>query len=148
MSGDTHAVSTVAGCHMVDLPRHVHANGALTPVQNGPGRILPFDVRRVFYLYDVPAESSRGGHSHVEAHELIVAVSGSFDVTIDDGRDRRTVTLNRPFCGLYIMPGIWRSIDNFSGGSVCLVLTSEEYDEADYVRDYDEFLRRTAVKKL
>lgn len=136
---NTHATSDICCCGIIDLNRHRHANGSLTVFENG-AEASPFDVRRVFYLYDVPADASRGGHSHHAAQELIVALSGSFDVVLDDGKhEPRRFTLNRPYRGLYIPAGIWRTLDNFSGGSVCMVLTSERYDEADYVRDYDKF---------
>lgn len=100
----------------------------------------------MFYLYDVPGDSNRGGHSHHVARELIIAAGGSFDVTLDDGCDKRVYTLNRPYRALYVEAGIWRSIDNFSSGSVCLVLTSELFDEADYVRDYATFRQLTSCK--
>ncbi len=107
--------------------------------------IIPFNIRRVFYLYDVPADAERGGHSHFQAEELIVALSGCFDVVLDDGkRPPVRFTLNRPYQALYIPTGLWRTLDNFSGGSVCMVLTSERYSEADYVRDYERFKTLTA----
>lgn len=142
---DSHRLSSLDRCCIVDLPRHRHPNGSLTVVQNDG--ITPFDVQRVFYLYDVPGDSSRGGHSHYQAQELIVAASGSFNVTLTDGRDTRVYSLNRPYRALYIEAGIWRSLDNFSSGSVSLVLTSERYDEADYVRDFIKFQHLTAGKK-
>ncbi len=143
---NAHARSSVAACHILDLPRMRDADGSVTVVENGADGI-PFDVRRVFYLYDVPADAERGGHSHHRARELIVALSGSFDVVLDDGRAAsRRFTLNRPYRALYIHAGMWRTLDNFSGGAVCLVLTSERYDEADYVRDYDMFKQLTADK--
>lgn len=140
-----HGISTVGDCRFIDLPRELHANGSLTAVGNGTG-VIPFDVRRVFYLYDVPAGADRGGHSHHEAREVIVALSGSFDVVVDDGRDVRRFTLNRPFRGLYIPRGLWRTLDNFSGGAVALVLTSERFSEADYVRSYNQFIELTRRK--
>lgn len=124
-------------CGLVSLPKHCRPNGNLTVVENGEG--MPFDIKRVYYLYDIPAGEERGGHAHKQLQQFIVAVSGSFDVVIDDGECRRTVTLNRPFIGLHIRPGIWRELNNFSSGAVCLVLASEHYDEADYLRTYDEF---------
>lgn len=137
-----HGRSRAADCRIIALPRERHPNGSLTVVENGaPG--MPFDVRRVFYLYDVPAGADRGGHSHHAARELIVALTGSFDVVIDDGYDKMRFTLNRPYEALYIPRGLWRTLDNFSGGAVSLVLTSERFSEADYVRDYDEFIRLT-----
>lgn len=139
-----HSRSSIERCGIIDLPRHRHPNGSLSVVENIEG--APFDIRRVFYLYDVPGDSERGGHSHHEARELIVAVSGSFDVTLDDGHQRRVYSLNRPYKALYVEPGIWRSLDNFSSGSVSLVLTSQLFDEADYVREYDRFKQLTVTK--
>lgn len=145
---DSHSTSLISHCRIVELPKVTHrGNGSLSVVDNGAKeKTVPFDIRRVFYLYDVPGDSERGGHSHHRAHELIVAASGSFSVTLTDGHDTVTYTLNRPYRGLYIPPGIWRGLNDFSSGAVCLVLTSEEYSEADYVRDSDEFKRLTAVK--
>lgn len=130
--------STVYGCTMIEMDRHHHEKGNITVVENGT--TVPFDVRRAYYLYDVPGGESRGGHAHRGLQQLIVAASGSFDVTLDDGNVKRTFTLNRPYQGLLVIPGIWRELNNFSSGSVCLVLASLEYDEADYIRDYGEFL--------
>ena len=106
---------------------------------------VPFDIRRVFYLYDVPADSDRGGHAHHQARQLLIAVAGSFDVILDNGREQRRFTLNRPYRGLYIPAGVWRTMDNFSSGSVCLVLTDTDYDETDYIREYNQF---TAVRRI
>jgi dTDP-4-dehydrorhamnose 3,5-epimerase-like enzyme len=102
---------------------------------------IPFDVKRVYYLYDVPGGESRGGHAHCELYQLIVAAGGSFDVVLDDGKVKRTIALNRPYHGLLIVPGLWRELQNFSSGATCLVLASEKYDEKDYIRDYEDFLR-------
>ncbi len=143
-NNNSHASSSVSRCDIVELPRHRHPNGSLSVVENTPE--FPFQIRRVFYLYDVPGDSNRGGHSHHVARELIIAAGGSFDVTLDDGCDKRVYTLNRPYRALYVEAGIWRSIDNFSSGSVCLVLTSELFDEADYVRDYATFRQLTSCK--
>lgn len=129
--------STLDSCRIIDLPRHRHENGSLSVVENLPGG--DFVIRRVFYLYDVPGDSERGGHAHRKARELIIAASGAFDVILDDGRSRRTFTLNRPYKALYIPEGIWRELNNFSSGSVSLVLTTELYSEADYIRAYREF---------
>ena len=129
---------TVDDCRVLALPKHTRPNGNLTVVENCI--TVPFDVRRVYYLYDVPGGEERGGHAHKKLQQFIVAVSGSFDVVIDDGEGRRTVSLNRPYNGLHIRPGIWRELNNFSSGAVCLVLASEHYDEADYIRDYSDFL--------
>jgi mannose-6-phosphate isomerase-like protein (cupin superfamily) len=102
--------------------------------------MLPFTIKRVYYLYDVPSDSSRGGHAHKELQQFLIALSGSFDVVLDNGKERRTITLNRPNKGLIIPSGVWRELDNFSAGSICLSLVSEEYDEEDYIRDYNEFV--------
>lgn len=141
---DNHSISTIADCRVIELDRHRHENGSLSVVSNDGA--FPFGIKRMFYLYDVPGDSERGGHSHHQAQELIIAASGSFDVTLDDGHSRRTFTLNRPYRALYIPAGIWRGINNFSSGSVCLVLTSHTFDEADYVRQYDRFMQLSAHK--
>lgn len=138
-----HGINTVGDARIIDLPRHRHPNGSLTVAENG-AEGMPFAVRRVFYLFDVPADAERGGHSHHRAQELIVALSGSFDVVLDDGRSTRRFTLNRPYRALYVPTGLWRVLDNFSGGAVCLVLTSETFSEDDYVRSYDTFLELTS----
>lgn len=130
--------STVYDCSIIELDKHEHEKGNITVVENGHD--VPFNVRRAYYLYDVPGGESRGGHAHYELRQLIVAASGSFDVRLDDGNVKRTFTLNRPYHGLLVTPGLWRELDNFSSGSVCLVLASMVYDEADYIRSYDEFL--------
>ncbi|MEG1897152.1 MAG: FdtA/QdtA family cupin domain-containing protein [Mucinivorans sp.] len=130
--------STVYDCSIIELDKHTHDSGNITEVENGVD--VPFDVRRTYYLYDVPGGEARGGHAHYALKQLIVAASGSFDVQIDDGKIKRTFTLNRPYQGLLVVPGLWRELDNFSSGSVCLVLASMEYEEADYIRSYDKFL--------
>jgi hypothetical protein len=119
------------------LPLNHREKGNLTAVENG--KDVPFDVRRVYYLYDVPAGESRGGHAHKELRQFIIAASGSFNVVLSDGKVKRTVTLNRPFYGLLVVPGIWRELDDFSSGSACVVLASREYDENDYIRKYEEY---------
>ncbi len=126
-------------CSMIELSRH-HSDrkGNLTVVQNGD--TIPFEVKRVYYLYDVPGGESRGAHAHKELEQLIVAASGSFTVTLDDGKVKRSFMLNRPYQGLYVKPGIWRDLDDFSSGAVCMVLASEKYDASDYIRSYDDFL--------
>lgn len=130
--------STVFDCTLIEMDKHHSDNkGNLTVVENG--RTIPFQVKRTYYLYDIPGGGSRGAHAHKELQQLIVAASGSFDVTLDDGNLRRTFTLNRPYQGLLVVPGIWRDLNNFSSGAVCLVLASEIYDEGDYIRDYGEF---------
>lgn len=132
-------ISTVYDCSIIELDKH-HSDrkGNLTVVEND--KDIPFEVRRTYYLYDVPGGESRGAHAHKELSQLIIAASGSFTVTLDDGNVKRTFFLNRPNQGLYVVPGIWRDLDDFSSGSVCLVLASHEYDEADYIRHYNEFL--------
>ena len=132
--------STVYDCTIIELDKH-HSDrkGNISVVENS--KDVPFDVKRTYYLYDVPGGESRGGHAHKELRQLIVAASGSFTVTLDDGHVKRTFNLNRPYQGLYVVPGIWRTLDDFSSGAVCLVLASERYDEADYIRDYNEFLK-------
>lgn len=130
--------STVYDCTLIELDKHHHEKGNITVVENSQD--VPFDVKRVYYLYDVPGGESRGGHAHYELQQLIVAAGGSFDVIIDDGKIKRTFTLNRPYQGLLVVPGLWRKLENFSSGSVVLVLASHTYDEADYIRDYDKFI--------
>lgn len=130
--------SRVYDCSILEFDRHHHDSGNLTVVEND--RTIPFAVRRVYYLYDVPGGGSRGSHAHKELSQLIVAVSGSFSITLDDGRVRRTFLLNRPYQGLLVAPGIWRTLEDFSSGAICMVLASREYEESDYIRDYDEFI--------
>lgn len=130
--------STVYDCTLIELDKHSHEKGNITVVENSVD--VPFDVKRVYYLYDIPGGEKRGGHAHYGLKQLIVAVSGSFDVQLDDGNVKRTFTLNRPYQGLLITPGLWRELENFSSGSVCLVLASLEYNEADYIRSYNDFL--------
>jgi hypothetical protein len=129
--------SSVYGCSMIELPVNHREKGNLTVIENSTD--IPFDVRRIYYLYDIPGGESRGGHAHKDLRQLIVAASGSFDVIINDGKIKRIFTLNRPYQGLLVIPGIWRELDNFSSGSVCLVLASREYDEGDYLRNYQYF---------
>jgi oxalate decarboxylase/phosphoglucose isomerase-like protein (cupin superfamily) len=124
-------------CNMVDLPKIADYRGNLTFIEGGSH--VPFDIQRVYYLYDVPGGAERGGHAHKELRQLIIALSGSFDVHLDDGSGKKCVQLNRPFVGLYVCPMIWRELDNFSSGSVCMVLASSRYDEQDYYRDYNDF---------
>lgn len=142
---DPHATSNVDECRIINLPRISGDNGDLTVVENTPD--CPFKIKRVYYLYDVPADADRGGHSHRRLESLIIAVTGAFTVTLDDGARTRSFTLNRPFQALHVKQGIWRTLSNFSSGSVCLVVASEKYDEDDYVRDYDTFLSLTACKR-
>lgn len=123
---------------MVALNRINNRSGNITVIQNNVD--VPFEVRRVYYLYDVPGGESRGAHGHRTLQQMIVAVSGSFEVTLDDGSSRKSFMLNRPFFGLLVPPGMWRDISNFSSGAICLVLASSYYDEKDYLRSYDDFL--------
>lgn len=125
-------------CNIINLPKISDPRGNLTSIEGG--RDIPFSIQRVYYLYDVPGGSERGGHAHKELRQLIIAMSGSFDVVLDDGKNRKRVHLNRSYFGLYICPMIWRELDNFSSGSVCMVLASNLYDEADYYRNYEEYL--------
>lgn len=133
--------NTVYDCSIIELDKHHHEKGSITVVENGIS--VPFSTKRVYYLYDVPGGESRGGHAHKGLYQLIVAASGSFSVTLDDGKVKRTFLLNRPYQALMVVPGIWRTLDDFSSGSVCLVLASECYTEEDYIRDYDEFITYT-----
>jgi len=130
---------------IIQLPKICDPRGNLTFVQDGDQ--VPFDIARAYWTYDVPAGEARGGHSHHEAEELVIATGGSFNVNLFDGNSWVTYTLNRPFEGLYIPPGYWRTLDNFASGSVCLVLTSTKYSEEDYVRDFDDFLHICHGKK-
>ena len=134
-------LKSVYDCSVIELPRIENAKGNITPVHSGIN--LPFEIARIFYLYDIPGGEARGAHAHRECHQLLVAASGSFEVVLDDGYNKRTVTLNRPYFGLHIPPGIWAAEQGFSSGSICLVLTSHIYDEADYIRDYASFINYT-----
>lgn len=131
--------SSVYDCSIIELDKHHQERGNITVVENQ--YTVPFDVKRVYYLYDIPGGESRGGHAHKELYQLIIAASGSFSVTLDDGKVKRTFLLNRPYQGLLVVPGVWRTLDDFSSGSVCLVLASLEYDESDYIREYSEFIK-------
>ena len=142
---DLHKTSSIDQCKLIELGKNHHPNGNLTVVENG--KLIPFDIKRVFYIYDVPGGEERGGHSHKKLQQVIVAISGAFDVLLDDGVNQRSVTLNRPYQGLLVAPGVWSKQHNFSSGSVCLVLASDHYCEEDYVRDYDQFLQLTSNKK-
>lgn len=130
---------SVYDCGIITLDRHhSQRKGDISVIENG--ETIPFDVKRIYYLYDVPGGESRGSHGHKHLEQLILAVSGAFTVTLDDGNVRRSFTLNRPYQGLLVKPGIWRTLDDFSSGSVCLVLASEKYQAEDYIRDYNEFI--------
>lgn len=128
---------TIENCKLIELPKISDPRGNLTFLEGNAH--IPFSIERVYYLYDVPGGAERGGHAHKQLEQLLIAVAGSFDVVIDDGREKKTIHLNRPYQGLYICPMIWRELENFSSGSVCLVLASRPYEEEDYYRDYSEF---------
>lgn len=129
---------TVYDCSIIELPKVKDRAGNLTSIQGNIN--IPFEIKRVFYTYDIPGGESRGAHAHKECHQFLIAASGSFEVVLDDGINKRTVLLNRPFYGLHIPPGIWAAEQGFSSGSICLVLASHVYDEGDYIRDYVDFL--------
>ena len=128
----------IENCQIIEFPKFSDRRGNLSFIQTGIG--ITFQIKRVYYLYDIPAGSERGGHAHLKLKQLIVPLSGSFDVRIDDGYNKKLYRLDRPNLGLYISPMIWREIDNFTSGSVCLVLASKKYDESDYIRNYSSFL--------
>ena len=130
-------------CKLIDLPKIADPRGNLTFIEGN--RHVPFQIQRVYYLYDTPGGAERGGHAHKGLHQLIVAMSGSYDVILDDGKEKKRFHLNRSYYGLYVCPMIWRELDNFSSGAVCLVLASNLYDESDYYRDYRTFIK--ALKK-
>lgn len=131
---------SIKDCQIIDLPKITDPRGNLSFIEGK--KHVPFEIKRVYYLYDVPGGADRGGHSHKELEQLIIAISGSFDIIIDDGFEKKQFHMNRSYYGLYISPMIWREITNFSSGSVCIVLASTIYDESDYIRDYDEFLQK------
>jgi hypothetical protein len=135
----------VDNCRIVDLPKISDPRGNLTFVE--ANNHIPFDIQRVYYLYDVPGGAERGGHAHKGLQQLIVAMSGSFDVILDDGKNKRRFHLNRSYCGLYVCPMIWRELDNFSSGSVCLVLASNRFTEDDYYRSYAEYLEAIGIRR-
>jgi hypothetical protein len=132
--------ASVYDCPLIPLPKVEIREGNITALNGGID--LPFDIKRVFYTYDIPGGVTRGGHVHLQCHELLVAASGSFEVVLDDGTNQRIVTLNRPYYGLHILPGIWSAEQEFSSGSICLALTSDTYDDNDYIRDYEEYKRQ------
>jgi dTDP-4-dehydrorhamnose 3,5-epimerase-like enzyme len=129
--------TSVYECSIVHLPKINNQAGNITALENKKN--IPFEVKRVYYLYDVPGGAERGGHAHKNLQQFIMALSGSFDVLIDDGTNKKIVHLDRPYIGLHIVPGIWRELLNFSSGAICLVLASEIYDEADYLRDFEAY---------
>jgi hypothetical protein len=130
---------SIYNCCVIELNKVHNRSGNLTFIEERME--IPFDVRRLYYLYDVPGGAERGGHAHKKLQQLIVAASGCFDVVLDDGKNRKVVELNRPYYGLHVVPGIWRELINFSSGAICLVLASEKYDAGDYIRDYVEYLK-------
>jgi hypothetical protein len=134
---------TIFDCSILHLPRIKKRQGNITPITNFEN--IPFAIQRIYYLYDMPGGESRGAHAHKNLEQLIIAASGSFDISIDDGKNRKTVNLAQPYMGLHMRPGIWRDLHNFSSGAICLVLASAKYDEEDYIKDYDNFL---ALKNL
>ena len=128
--------TTIDDARIIDIPKIHNKRGNLSVVE---GSIVPFDIKRVYYLYDVPSSAERAGHSHIKLHKLLLALSGSFEVTLKDGRNEKTVLMNKPNSGLLIPAGIWREMQNFSSGSVCLVIASDNFSESDYIRDITEF---------
>ena len=132
-------------CRIIELPKVADPRGNLTFIE--AGKHVPFDIKRVYYLYDVPGGAERGAHGHRELEQLIVAMSGSFDVVLDDGEKKKTFHMNRSYYGLYVSPMMWRDITNISSGAVCMVLASDFYDESDYFRDYDAFLKLARVSQ-
>lgn len=135
----------IRGCKIIDLPKIADPRGNLTFIESP--QHIPFDIARVYYLYDVPGGAERGGHAHKNLQQLIIAMSGSFDIVLDDGVNKQRIHLNRPYFGLYVDTMVWRELDNFSSGSVCMVLASIPYDESDYYRDYQEFMQALKDKK-
>ena len=133
----------IENCRIIELPKISDPRGNLTFIEGG--QHIPFDIRRVYYTYDVPGGSNRGGHAHKALHQLIIAMSGSFDVILDEGGEKKRFHLNRSYQGLYVCPMLWRELDNFSSGSVCMVLASNIYEESDYYRNYDEYI--AAIRK-
>jgi len=129
---------SVYDCSVIELPRIYSRQGNLTPIHEYED--VPFKIERVFYIYDIPGGEDRGAHAHKECHQFLIAASGSFEIVLDDGKNKRTVVLNRPYYGLHILPGIWAGEQGFSSGAICLVLTSHKYDANDYIRNYEEYL--------
>ena len=136
--------TTVSDCRIIDIRKYTDNRGYLSVIEGG--KDIPFEIKRIYYLYMVP-EAARGAHAHKELQQLLVATSGSVDITLDDGKEKKTFHLDRPWKGLLVVPGLWRDLDNFSGGTVLMCLASEKYDEGDYIREYDEFLEYKRVKE-
>jgi hypothetical protein len=135
----TTTLPTVFDCSIIYLPKITNRAGNITPVHSE--KEVPFPIKRLFYLYDIPGGESRGAHAHIECHQFLIAVSGAFEVLLDDGKTQRLMQLNRPYYGLHIPPKIWASEINFSSGAICLVLASHVYNASDYIRDYNDFLK-------
>lgn len=129
----------LSDCTLIDLPKIENRSGNITVIENNLD--IPFEVKRIFYIYDIPGGESRGAHAHKECHQFLVSASGSFEVHLDDGINKKTVMLNQPYMGLNVPPGIWASEINFSSGAICLVMTSHKFNEDDYIRDYQDFLK-------
>lgn len=138
-SAKTENDSRIRGCRLIELPKISDPRGNLSFIEGG--RHIPFEIKRVYYLYDVPSGADRGSHAHKTLHQLVVAISGSFDITLDDGEKQKRYRLNQSHFGLYIRPMLWRYLNNFSAGAVCMVLASDYYKEDDYYRNYDDFLK-------
>lgn len=136
--------STIYDCTLIHLNQINAISGTITVIENSK-KYIPFEVNRVFYIYDIPSGKSRGAHAHIECHQFILPLTGAFEVFLEDGTTKRTVSLNQPNVGLHIPPGIWASEQNFSSASICLVLASHEYDEKDYIRDFDDFLKHKII---
>jgi hypothetical protein len=130
--------ATIDDCSLLTLPRHSERSGSLTSLENS--KDIPFDVKRIFYLYDIPGGENRGGHAHKQCHQMLVAASGAFDVKVSDGKNEKIYRLDRPYYGLHVPPGVWAEELNFSSGSICLVLTSHEFNESDYWREYGDYV--------
>ena len=137
---------SVEKCKLIDLPKMADPRGNLTFIEGQ--RHVPFDIKRVFYLYDVPGGADRGGHALKQCHQFLIAMSGSFDVIVFDGREKQRIHLNRSYYGLYLPPMVWREMDNFSSGSVCLALASDAYSEKDYYRNYADYLKAVSESQL
>ncbi len=127
----------ISDCELIDVSMIHNPSGNITVIENNQS--IPFGVKRIYYLYDIPGGEERGGHAHYELEQYIVAASGSFDVILDDGENKKVIHLNRPNFALHIVPGLWRELNNFSSGSICMVLASHKYDEKDYIRDFNQF---------
>jgi hypothetical protein len=136
-------MTSLDNCRIIDLPKITNRLGNITPVEGG--KDIPFEIARVYYLYDVPGGSTRGGHAHKNLEQVLVSAMGAFDVILDDGHNRKTVHLDRAYYGLYIPRMIWRELENFSSGGICLVMASLPYDESDYYRDYEDFIKAARI---